>query len=119
VLALVMNAIDATRGGGNIWLRTRRLPHTADIEFQVRDDGLGIAPDVLPHIFEPFFTTKEDSHSTGLGLAVSRSIVERHHGRIEVESKAGSGTTFTVTLPIGAVAHRAPAEPGDVVPAGR
>jgi two-component system NtrC family sensor kinase len=119
VLALVMNAIDATRGGGNICLRTRQLPDTAGIEFQVCDDGSGIPPDVLPHIFEPFFTTKEDSHSTGLGLAVSRSIVERHHGRIEVESKVGSGTVFTLTLPTGAPVPRAPAEPSDRVPAGR
>jgi signal transduction histidine kinase len=66
---------------------------------QVRDDGSGIAPDVLPHIFEPFLTTKESGHGTGLGLAIARGVVERHKGRIEVESELGRGTTFNVTLP--------------------
>jgi signal transduction histidine kinase len=66
---------------------------------EVRDDGAGIAPDILPHIFEPFTTTKERGHGVGLGLVISSGIVERHHGRIEVASKLGRGTTFTVTLP--------------------
>ena len=65
----------------------------------MRDDGAGIAPDVLPQIFEPFLTTKESGRGVGLGLAISRGIVERHNGRIEVESELGRGTTFTVTLP--------------------
>jgi signal transduction histidine kinase len=66
---------------------------------QVRDDGPGIAPEILPRIFEPFLTTKESAKCVGLGLAVSQSIVERHHGRIEVQSEPGKGTTFTVALP--------------------
>jgi len=70
-----------------------------EIEIQVRDDGAGIAPDVLPQIFEPFMTTKEHGRGVGLGLAISRGIVERHSGRIEVESQLGRGTTFTITLP--------------------
>jgi len=70
-----------------------------EIVIQVRDDGSGIAPDVLPHIFEPFLTTKESGHGTGLGLAIARGVVERHKGRIEVESELGRGTTFNVTLP--------------------
>ncbi len=98
LLALIMNAIDAMPRGGNLWLETRRR-NQAEIEIQVRDDGAGIAPDVLPHIFEPFLTTKESGHGVGLGLAISRGIVERHNGRIEVQSELGRGTTFTVTLP--------------------
>ena len=99
LLALIMNAIDAMPRGGNLWLETRLSDDEAEIEIQVRDDGAGIAPDVLQHIFEPFLTTKESGHGVGLGLAISRGIVERHNGRIEVESELGRGTTFTVTLP--------------------
>ncbi|MGB8761584.1 MAG: ATP-binding protein, partial [Candidatus Sulfotelmatobacter sp.] len=71
-----------------------------EISIEVRDDGAGIAPDVLPQIFEPFMTTKEHGRGVGLGLAISRGIVERHNGRIEVESHLGKGTTFTLTLPV-------------------
>jgi len=98
-LALIMNAIDAMPRGGNLWIEIRPSNHETEIKIQVRDDGAGIAPDVLPQIFEPFLTTKESGHGVGLGLAISRGIVERHNGRIEVESELGRGTTFTVTLP--------------------
>ena len=107
LLALIINAIDAMPRGGNLWIETRIESQTetglsgaeTEIKIQVRDDGTGIAPDVLPHIFEPFLTTKESGRGVGLGLAISRGIVERHHGRIEVESELSRGTTFTVTLP--------------------
>jgi len=99
LIALIMNAIDAMPRGGNLWLQTRLSNDEKEIEIQVRDDGAGIAPDVLPQIFEPFLTTKESGHGVGLGLAISRGIVERHGGRIEVQSELGRGTTFTVTLP--------------------
>jgi two-component system, NtrC family, sensor kinase len=99
LLALIMNAIDAMPRGGNLWLETRRSHDEKEIEIIVRDDGTGIAADVLPRIFEPFVTTKEDGRGVGLGLAISRGIVERHNGRIGVQSDLGRGTTFTVTLP--------------------
>ena len=101
LLALIMNAIDAMPRGGSLWIETHLLHDEGEgkIEIKVRDDGVGIAPDVLPQIFEPFLTTKERGHGVGLGLAISRGIVERHNGRIEVESEVGRGTTFTVTLP--------------------
>jgi two-component system NtrC family sensor kinase len=98
-LALIMNAIDAMPRGGNLWIDTRRSNDETEITIQVRDDGAGIAPDILPQIFEPFLTTKESGRGVGLGLAISRGIVERHNGRIEVASELGCGTTFTVTLP--------------------
>jgi two-component system, NtrC family, sensor kinase len=98
-LALIMNAIDAMPRGGNLWIETRLSNNETEIEIQMRDDGAGIAPDVLPQIFEPFLTTKESGHGVGLGLAISRGIVDRHHGRIDVQSQLGRGTTFTVTLP--------------------
>jgi two-component system NtrC family sensor kinase len=99
LLALVMNAVDAMPRGGNLWLQTRRRS-AAQAEIKVRDDGSGIAPEILPHMFEPFFTTKENGHGVGLGLAISHGIIERHNGRIEVQSEPGKGTTFTITLPL-------------------
>ena len=100
-IALIMNAIDAMPKGGTLWLEDRliHIKDNPEIEIKVRDDGTGIAPDIMPHIFEPFMTTKEDGHGTGLGLAIARGILERHQGHIEVESELGRGTTFTVTIP--------------------
>ncbi len=98
LLALIMNAIDAMPRGGRLWISTRQHPDKNEIDIEVRDDGAGIPAEVLPHIFEPFVTTKEGK-GVGLGLAISRGIVERHNGRIEVQSELGRGTTFTVTLP--------------------
>ncbi|HLB88561.1 MAG TPA: ATP-binding protein [Terriglobales bacterium] len=109
LLALVMNAIDAMPRGGNLWLRTRRNEARAEVEIQVRDDGMGIPPEILSQIFEPFLTTKDSGHGVGLGLAISRGIIERHNGRIEVQSEVGRGTTFTITLPL---------EAGNMVQAG-
>ncbi|MGA8540095.1 MAG: ATP-binding protein [Terriglobales bacterium] len=99
LLALIINAVDAMPRGGNLWIDTRLINNQTEIEIKVRDDGAGIAPDIMPHIFEPFLTTKESGRGVGLGLAISRGIVERHNGRIAVESELGRGTTFTITLP--------------------
>lgn len=99
LIALIMNARDAMPRGGTLWLETKINRETNEITTKVRDDGAGIAPGVLPQIFEPFVTTKETGHGVGLGLAIARGIMERHKGRIEVESELGRGTTFTITLP--------------------
>jgi len=100
LLALMMNAIDAMPHGGNLWLCTRAGRVAGETEAEVRDDGTGIPPEILPQIFEPFLTTKEASHGVGLGLAISHAIIERHHGRIEAQSEPGKGTRFTITLPV-------------------
>lgn len=100
LLALVMNAIDAMPRGGNLWLRTKFLG--AEVELTVRDDGTGIPQDVLSKLFEPFTTTKEVGKGVGLGLAISKGIVDRHSGKITVESEPGKGTTFRIILPIDA-----------------
>jgi len=101
ILALVMNAIDAMPNGGNLTLRTRQSSDS-EIQIEVRDDGVGIPPEVLSNLFEPFFTTKERGRGLGLGLAISRTIIERHLGRIDVASAPGRGSTFTITLPVAA-----------------
>ena len=99
LLALMINAIDAMPRGGNLWVTTRALDF-AELGFEVRDDGSGISPEILERIFEPFLTTKETGKGVGLGLAVSHNIVQRHHGRIDVQSEVGRGTTFIVSLPV-------------------
>jgi len=104
LLALVMNAIDAMPGGGNLTVLAWRAPDTSEVQLQVGDDGSGIPQELLPQLFEPFFTTKERGHSVGLGLAISHSIIERHRGRIEVASVPNRGTVFTITLPVHAAA---------------
>jgi two-component system NtrC family sensor kinase len=100
ILALVMNAIDAMPNGGNLTLTSRKASATGFIQIEVRDDGVGMPPDVLANMFEPFFTTKEHGRGLGLGLAISRNIVDRHGGRIEVASEPARGTVFTITLPL-------------------
>ena len=99
ILVLIMNALDAMPQGGNLWLTTSFSKDPNSVRVVVRDDGTGIAPEILPRLFEPFLTTKETGRGVGLGLAISRSILERHSGSIEVQSEVGRGTTFTVTLP--------------------
>ncbi len=99
LLALIMNALDAMPQGGNLWLTTSYSAEQSCVRIAVRDDGTGIAPEILANLFEPFLTTKETGRGVGLGLAISRSILERHSGNIEVQSELGHGTTFTVTLP--------------------
>ncbi len=68
-------------------------------QIQIQDTGSGIKPSDLSKIFDPFFTTKPEDQGTGLGLSVCHSIIEKHHGLIEVESTVGRGTTFFITLP--------------------
>lgn len=99
-LNLLVNAAYAVRRGGEVRIETRREGMSAVVT--VSDTGDGIAPEHLPRIFDPFFTTKPVGEGTGLGLSVTYGIVERHQGRIEVESRPDEGTTFTVTLPVDA-----------------
>ena len=70
------------------------------INISISDTCPGISEDKLDRIFTPFFTTKEVGEGTGLGLSISCDIVKKHNGEINVESKIGKGTTFTITLPV-------------------
>jgi two-component system NtrC family sensor kinase len=102
LLNLIVNAAQATsEATGSIVLRTS-LRDAGHVAIEVSDNGHGIAPEVLPKIFDPFFTTKEVGKGTGLGLSIAYRIVEAHGGRLQVESKPGAGTRFTIILPVGA-----------------
>jgi two-component system NtrC family sensor kinase len=96
---LINNALDATsgRGDGRVVIRTRASADAVRVEIQ--DNGPGIPPEHLSSIFLPFFTTKPVGKGTGLGLAICYGLVQELHGSIEVDSRPGHGTTFTVTLP--------------------
>jgi two-component system NtrC family sensor kinase len=72
----------------------------AGIEIEITDTGCGILPEHLNKLFDPFFTTKEVGHGTGLGLAVSLGIVQRHGGTIRVFSQVGEGSTFAIWVPL-------------------
>ncbi|MBI4640349.1 MAG: PAS domain S-box protein [Candidatus Tectomicrobia bacterium] len=96
---LISNAVDAMPAGGKI-LVTTRSANPRFVEITLSDTGKGIPKEVLPHIFEPFFTTKEAGKGTGLGLAICQRIVQEHEGSIEVQSRMGKGTTFTIRLPL-------------------
>ncbi len=101
-LNIIHNAIQAMPSGGELVIQTQ-VEKRADgpwIAVVVRDSGEGIQAEHLGQIFEPFFTTKPSGHGTGLGLSVSYGIVADHGGFIEVESKPGAGSTFTVWLPV-------------------
>jgi len=95
-LNLVLNALDAMRDGGTLFLRTR--VRGGKVIAEVRDTGHGIPAEIRDRIFDPFFTTREIGEGTGLGLAVSGSIVAAHGGSIELETSVGKGTTFRVIM---------------------
>ena len=95
---LIMNAIQAMPGGGYLTIRT--FMKDEKVVIQISDTGSGISSENMKKIFTPFFTTKRDKKGVGLGLAISYGIVQRHHGRIEIETKEGEGTTFKVYLPV-------------------
>ncbi len=106
VAHLVENAINAMENGGNLEVQVGTVDGDA-LRLRISDTGRGIPAPLRERIFDPFFTTKEREGQVGLGLALSHSIVEAHHGRIVVESEEGMGAAFTVLLPAAATAHLA------------
>jgi two-component system NtrC family sensor kinase len=106
LLNLLINARHAMLNrGGSLTVKACKVADNAEAKIQVIDTGCGIPEKLMPKIFQPFFTTKGttrpgEQRGTGLGLAICKEIVDRHSGRIEVESQAGKGTTFSVFLPI-------------------
>ncbi len=100
LVALFVNAVEAMPDGGILKVvvtQDRTLRMTA---IEIRDSGIGITPEDLDHIFEPFFSTKTTGQGVGLGLSVVYGIVERHGGKISVQSTPGQGTVFKIFLPM-------------------
>jgi hemerythrin-like metal-binding protein/PAS domain S-box-containing protein len=100
---VLVNAAQAMDARGSISVRTRL--EDGEVCVTIADTGKGIAPEVLTRIFDPFFTTKPVGKGTGLGLSIAYGIVNKHQGRIEVESALGKGTTFRIRLPLQAKAQ--------------
>jgi two-component system NtrC family sensor kinase len=95
---LILNAIQACSGGGKIIITTKSSK--SNILVTISDNGCGIAPENISKIFTPFFTTKPAGAESGLGLASAYAIIQSHKGKITVESTLGSGSKFTIELPL-------------------
>ncbi len=97
-LNLINNAKDAMPQGGRLQISARREEDHIVLVFA--DNGMGIKKEDVPHVFTPFYTTKERGHGTGLGLSTCYGIIQDHGGTIDVSSREGVGTTFTIKIPI-------------------
>ena len=97
---ILLNAADAMATGGTLTISSSQVPGDSFVQVKFSDTGCGIPEENINRIFDPFFTTKADKKGTGLGLAVSYGIIDRHRGRIEVQSEIDRGTTFTIQLPL-------------------
>ncbi|MES1207818.1 MAG: ATP-binding protein [Pseudomonadota bacterium] len=109
LLNLVSNAIDATPAGGSavITVAAAARGEVSGVEINVTDTGTGVPAAVLSRIFDPFFTTKPVGEGTGIGLALTRQVIEGHGGRIDVRTAEGVGTTMRLWLPLRPAAERA------------
>jgi two-component system NtrC family sensor kinase len=94
----ILNASEAMPNGGQLVIESRLTAAKEFIEIKFTDSGCGISDKDKRRIFDPFFTTKQQG--TGLGLSISHGIVERHGGKIILDSELGKGTTFTIFLPV-------------------
>ncbi len=95
---IILDSLQAMPGGGELTLSCRR--HDNNLEITISDTGEGIPEEIKEEIFEPLFTTKKGARGIGLGLPISRKIIERHKGEISFTSKRGEGTTFYIRIPI-------------------
>ncbi|MEN8201981.1 MAG: ATP-binding protein [Bacteroidota bacterium] len=99
VIAILLNANEAVLEDGEILIRTSN-PDPAQVRLEIIDNGSGIAPRDLPHVFEPFFSAKEKVSGIGMGLAIVHGIVQSHHGKVDIQSEPGVGTTLSISLPL-------------------
>lgn len=98
-IAILLNAYEAIVENGEIIMRTSN-PDEENIQLEISDNGVGIAPEDIPHVFEPFFSAKEKTSGIGLGLSIVHGIVQNHQGSVEVHSELGNGTTVSIILPL-------------------
>lgn len=99
-LNLINNAAQAIESGSGEITITTRAEDAGHVAVEIADNGKGIPPEIMSKIFDPFFTTKAVGKGTGLGLSISYKIIEQHGGRISVDSTVGTGTRFTIVLPL-------------------
>lgn len=98
LINLIFNAVDAMAEGGTLTLSSSHDPKEKTVTLSVKDTGVGIPEENLPKIFEPFFTTKSKEYGVGLGLSTIYGIMERHNGKVCVESKVGEGSHFSLVF---------------------
>jgi two-component system NtrC family sensor kinase len=101
-LNIILNAIDAMPEGGELHVTSNMTNSDQFVQLRFSDTGCGIPPENLDKVFDPFFTTKDASKGTGLGLAVAYGVIEKHRGKIRMESEVGKGTTCIIDLPVNA-----------------
>jgi len=94
---IFLNAVESMPQGGDITVRTNAVKKAA-VAVEIEDTGMGIPPDKIDKIFLPFFTTKAPTGGTGLGLPISRRIIDMHKALIDIKSEVGKGTTVTITF---------------------
>lgn len=99
ILNLVFNAMEAMPGGGRLALSTKRKEPLKEVCLTIEDSGHGIQSEDLDHIFDPFFTTKKEGAGTGLGLSIVYGVVKNHQGKVEVTSRPGAGSRFSLSFP--------------------
>ncbi len=100
MLALIINGVEAMTREGCLSISTSSSADDRTVTTSIADNGIGIPEEILPRLFEPFVTTKASGKGVGLGLAISKQIVDKHGGRIDVHSQVGRGTKFVVSLPV-------------------
>jgi signal transduction histidine kinase len=96
IFNIILNAFQAMPDGGEIKVETKTINNK--IQIIVRDTGIGVSKEKIPHLFEPFYSTK--SNGLGLGLAITKGVIEKHRGKVDFKSEEGKGSIMTITLPI-------------------
>jgi len=100
IMNIMLNAAEAITGNGELNISSKYEPEENSIVIDFNDTGSGISEENLENIFEPFFSTKDAGHGVGLGLAICYGIIQEHNGTVNVKSRLGEGTTFTIKLPV-------------------